>query len=152
MPETSKVADAWSSSTRLELPMAPDPLRASVPSLIDVSPVKAVLLAESVSVLAFVGLIVLVGLKDAITPAGKPEVDKITLPLNPFCALTEIALVPLVPCVTVTLAGEADNVKSGVGGVRMLTDTLSKVAVARAAVLPLSTARPTYTVEFMVMA
>ena len=44
-------------------------------------PVVAVLLAVSVSVLV-VG--VLVGLNEAVTPLGKPEADRLTLPLKPF--------------------------------------------------------------------
>jgi hypothetical protein len=49
-------------------------------------PVVAVLLAVSVKVLEFVGLVVLAGLKEAVTPAGKPEAGgaKLTLPVNPF--------------------------------------------------------------------
>jgi len=57
-------------------------------------PVVAVLLAVSVSVLE---LLVLAGLKLAVTPAGKPEADKFTTPLNPFCPLMLIVVVPLVP-------------------------------------------------------
>jgi len=45
------------------------------------SPVVAVPLAVSVNVLAPV---VLLGLNDAVTPAGNPEADKLTLPLKPF--------------------------------------------------------------------
>jgi hypothetical protein len=46
----------------------------------------AVLLAVSVKVLEFVGLVVLAGLKEAVTPAGKPEegAAKLTLPVKPF--------------------------------------------------------------------
>jgi hypothetical protein len=42
--------------------------------------VVAVVLAVSVNVLV---LVVLVGLKDAVTPLGKPEADKLTLPVKP---------------------------------------------------------------------
>jgi hypothetical protein len=71
-------------------------------------PVVAVLLAVSVSVLV---LVVPLGLKDAVTPLGKPFADKLTLPLNPFCGPTVIVLVPLAPWVTVTLLGDAESVK-----------------------------------------
>jgi hypothetical protein len=43
-------------------------------------PVVAVVLAVSVKVLV---LAVLVGLKDAVTPLGRPEADKLTLPVKP---------------------------------------------------------------------
>ena len=70
-------------------------------------PVVAVLLVVSVSVLVPV---VLVGLNDAVTPLGKPEADKLTLPLKPFCAVTVIVLVPLFPCAIVKLLGDAERV------------------------------------------
>jgi len=44
-------------------------------------PAVAVLLAESVNVLV---VEVLLGLKDAITPPGRPDADKLTLALKPF--------------------------------------------------------------------
>lgn len=76
-------------------------------------PVVAVLLAVNVNVLAFVGLVVLVGLNDAITPAGKPEAAKLTLPVKPFCGATETVLVRLPPCTRLTLFGDADRLKFG---------------------------------------
>lgn len=57
-------------------------------------PVVAVLLAASVSVLV---LVVLVGLNDAVTPAGKLDADKLTVPLKPLSALMVMVLVPLAP-------------------------------------------------------
>ncbi len=102
-------------------------------------PVVAVLLAVSVKVLE---VAVLLGLKDALTPLGRPEAVKLTLPVKPFCGVTDMALVPLAPCVTVRLVGEADSVKFGPAK-GVLSDTLSKVAVARAGVLPLFTTKPT---------
>lgn len=57
-------------------------------------PVGAVLLAVNVNVLAPV---VVTGLKDAVTPLGRPEADKPTLPLKPFWGVTVIVLVPLAP-------------------------------------------------------
>src|SRR3954471_22078248 len=66
-------------------------------------PVAAVLLAVRVSVLV---LVVLDGVKEAVTPAGNPEADRFTLPLKPLAPDTVIVLVPLEPCVTATLLGE----------------------------------------------
>ena len=114
-----------------------------VPVMVTVTvPVVAVLLAVSVNVLV---LVVLPGLNDAVTPLGRPDADKLTLPLKPFCGVTMMMLVPLAPCTTVTLLGEAEREKFGAGGAGMLIDTLSKVAVAAAEALPLFTAKPTYT-------
>jgi hypothetical protein len=83
-----------------------------VPVIVTVDvPVVAVLLAVKVTVLL---VVVLPGLNDAVTPPGSPEADKLTLPVKPFTGLTVIVLVPLPPCVTDTLVGEADSEKSGV--------------------------------------
>src|SRR5712664_911760 len=103
-------------------------------------PVAAVLLAVSVNVLV---LVVLLGLNDAVTPPGKPDADKLTLPLKPFCGVTVMVLVPLAPCTIVTLFGELEREKVGCGATGALSDTPSKVAVASEEVLRLLTARPT---------
>jgi len=58
-------------------------------------------------------LVVLLGLNDAVTPLGRTAVDRLTLPVKPFCGVTVIVLVPLVPWVTVTLFGDADKLKFG---------------------------------------
>jgi len=53
---------------------------------------------------------VLLGLNDAVTPPGRPDADKLTLPLKPFCGMTVMVLVLLVPCVIVKLLGDAESV------------------------------------------
>jgi len=75
-------------------------------------PVAAVLLAVNVNVLA---LVVLVGLNEAVTPLGKPDADKLTAPLKPFCGVTVIVLVPLVPCTMLKLFGDAERAKLPAG-------------------------------------
>jgi hypothetical protein len=70
-------------------------------------PMLAAPLAVRVSALV---LVVLVGLNDAVIPLGKPEADKLTLPLKPFRGTTVIVLVTLLPCVTLTVAGDAESV------------------------------------------
>ena len=80
-----------------------------VPVIVTVNPpVCAVIEAVSVSVLL---VAVLLGLKEAVTPLGKPEADKLTLPLNPFCRATVTALVLLPPWKRLSVVGEADRVK-----------------------------------------
>jgi hypothetical protein len=112
-----------------------------VPVMVTVTvPVVAVPLAVSVSVLVVVAGFVL---NDAVTPLGKPEADRLTLPLNPFCGVTVIVLVPLVPSVIVKLLGDPERAKFSAGGEDVLSDTLSKVAVAGAELPPLFTANPT---------
>ena len=80
-----------------------------VPVIVTVAvPAVAVLLAESVSVLV---VDVLLGLKEAVTPAGRPDAAKLTLPEKPPWGAKEIALVPLVPCTRVKLPGVAERRK-----------------------------------------
>jgi hypothetical protein len=70
------------------------------------APVVAVPLAVSVNVLV---LAVLLGLKDAVTPLGVPDADKLTLPVKPFWGVTVIVLAPLAPCAIVKVFGDAES-------------------------------------------
>src|SRR5947209_19903385 len=84
-----------------------------IPVMVTVAvPVAAVLLAVSVNVLV---LAVLLGLNDAVTPLGRPDADKPTLPLKPFCGVTVMVLAPLAPCAIVKLLGEVEREKFGGG-------------------------------------
>ena len=80
-----------------------------VPVMVMVAgPVVAVLVAVSVNVLA---LVVLVGLNEALTPAGKPDAERLTLPLKPFCGATVMVAEPEAPCTTVKVFGAAERTK-----------------------------------------
>lgn len=83
-----------------------------VPVIVTVAdPVVAVLLAVRVSTLVpVVGLVP----NAAVTPLGRPDAARVTLPVNPPTSVTVIVLVPLPPCVIVRLLGESDKVKLGV--------------------------------------
>ena len=83
-----------------------------VPVIVTVAvPVVAVLLAVSVRTLEpVVGFVP----NAAVTPLGKPDAARVTLPLNPFTSFTEMVLEPLLPCVSDRLLGDADSVKLGV--------------------------------------
>ena len=59
--------------------------------------------------------VVLAGLKEAVTPFGKPEADKLTELLKPFSAFTVIALATVLPRPTLTVSGDAERLKSGAG-------------------------------------
>ena len=73
-------------------------------------PTAAVLLAVSVSVLvAVVGF----GLNAAVTPLGRPDTARFTLPLNPFHGVTITGVLALDPCVALKLLAEADKVNVG---------------------------------------
>ena len=76
-------------------------------------PVVAVLEAVKVSELVdVVGLVP----NDAVTPLGSAEFDSVTDPVKPAMSVTVIVLLPLVPCFTVRLEGEAESEKSGCAG------------------------------------
>jgi hypothetical protein len=79
-----------------------------VPVIVTVAvPVVAVLLAVRVRTLVdVVGFVP----KLAVTPAGRPEAESVTLPVKPPVGFTVMVLLPLLPCVTVTLVGEAESV------------------------------------------
>jgi hypothetical protein len=67
-------------------------------------------LAVSVSLLV---VLVLAGLKAAVTPVGSPPTVRLTAPVKPFTGVTVMVLFPDVPCVTLRLAGAAANVTPG---------------------------------------
>jgi hypothetical protein len=71
-------------------------------------PIAAVVDAVRVKVLVPVAV---VGLNEAFTPPGSPDVAKLTLPLNPFCGAIVSVLDPEAPCVRVKLEDEAESVK-----------------------------------------
>jgi len=96
-----------------------------VPVIVTVEvPVVAVALAVSVNELVPV---VLTGLNEAVTPLGRPDADKLTLPVKPPEGLTVIVLLPLLPCVTVTVVGEAESEKLGVAVAGKLTQLLAEL-------------------------
>src|SRR5258708_482362 len=86
----------------VELVRVPD-----VPVMVSVDvPVVTIALAVSVKGLVLGGLR---GLIEAVAAPGRPEADKLTLPVKPFCGVTVIVLVPMAPCATLTLAGDAER-------------------------------------------
>ena len=80
-------------------------------------PVVAEELAVNVSVLVvlpFAAGVTGFALNDAVTPLGRPDAASVTALENAFCDVIVIVLVPLAPCVTDTLVGDALAVKFGV--------------------------------------
>ena len=73
-------------------------------------PVVALLLAVSVKVLELVAGL---ALKEVATPLGRPEADRLTLLLKPFCGVTVMVLVPVAPCMTLRVLGAAERIKFG---------------------------------------
>ena|SRR5882672_4515218 len=83
-----------------------------VPVIVTVAaPTVAVASAVSVTAWGAFGLAPTV----AVTPAGNPDADKLTLPVNPPDGVTVIVLLPLSPWAKLKLAGEADSVKFPIG-------------------------------------
>ena len=79
------------------------------------APVVAVPVAENVRVeLPLPGAAMELGLKLAVTPAGKPDAESEIAELNPPLTVVEIVLLPELPWTTDKLAGEAFKVKLGV--------------------------------------
>ena len=73
-------------------------------------PVVAVLLAVKVRTLVdLVGLVP----NEAVTPLGNAEFERVTDPVNPPEGVTVMVLLPLVPCFTVKLEGDAESEKFG---------------------------------------
>ena len=91
-----------------------------------VVPVAAVLLAVKVSVvLPLPGAGMEAALKLAVTPEGNPETDRETAALKLPLAVVEIVLVVELPCTTDKLVGEAANVKSGVTGAVIVSESVA---------------------------
>src|SRR5271169_2825560 len=63
-------------------------------------------------------LVVLVGfgLKPAVTPVGRPDAFKVTLPLKPPAGTTVIVLVPWLPSAMVSVVGLAVRLNDGPTG------------------------------------
>lgn len=79
-----------------------------VPVIVTVAvPTEAVALAVRVKVLVLVAGF---GLKLAVTPVGRPDAERVTLPLNPLVGVIVMVLVPLVPCTTLKVLGDAEIV------------------------------------------
>ncbi len=93
-----------------------------VPVIVTVEvPTVAVELAVKVTTLVdVVGLVP----NDAVTPEGRPEADSVTEPVKPPEGVSVMVLVPLVPCLTVKLAGDAESEKLGVAVALTVSETV----------------------------
>jgi hypothetical protein len=79
-----------------------------VPVIVTVAaPVDAVALAVKVSMEVLVAGFTL---NAAVTPLGRPEAERVTLPLNPFEGLIVIMLVLWPACATPTVLGLVESV------------------------------------------
>ena len=76
-------------------------------------PTVAVLLAVSVSSL---DPVIMLGLKEAVTPLGNPEAARLTLLLNPPASVKVIVFVPEDTCSMERVGIEAESQKPGTAG------------------------------------
>jgi hypothetical protein len=99
-------------------------------------PIAAELVADRVRALPVVaGLVPNV----ALTPFGRPDALKLTLPLNPLRRLIVIVVEAEVPWTTVKLAGDADSVKPGDEEAGQLLTKLAALTVP----IPVAKSHPT---------
>jgi hypothetical protein len=73
-------------------------------------PIVALPLADRVKRLLVVAVFVL---NAAVTPLGRPDTVKFTMPLNPFSGLIVMVVEPVAPWAMVKLVGDAESVKLG---------------------------------------
>src|SRR5690349_22388269 len=121
-------------------------------TLIDAVPGAAVPSTVKVNVLL---LVVVAGLKTAVTPLGSPEADRLTLPLKPFCAATVTVLVAVPPCRTVNAAGNADKPKVGTGvtvrAIVVVVTTFPDVPIMVTFTVPAAAVLPAVNVNVLVV-
>jgi hypothetical protein len=92
--------------------------------VIEARPVTACLLAFSVRMLVpAVGFL----LNAAVTPLGRPEAERLTLPVNPYTPVTVMVVSLEAPGLTVNEAGEALNVNVGAGFTVRTTEDVAVV-------------------------
>ena len=84
----------------VKLPEVPTMVTGNVPTAAVLAAVRARVLVVAV----------VLGVNEAVTPAGRPEAARVTLLLKPFCGLTVMVLAPLAPSTMVKLLGDADSV------------------------------------------
>lgn len=94
-------------------------------TVIEKPPAWEFALAVSVNTLV---VVVGLGLKDAVTPVGRPLAVKLTDPVKPLLGVTVSVVVPpgVTACVVTTVVGEAATEKSG-GGVTIRVRTVVSV-------------------------
>ena len=92
--------------------------------VIEARPVTASLLAFSVRMLVpAVGFL----LNAAVTPLGRPEAERLTLPMNPFTLITVMVVSLEAPELTDNEPGEAFSVKVGAGFTVRTTEDVAVV-------------------------
>src|ERR1043166_493576 len=93
----------------LTLPEMPVTVTVAVPTTAELLPVKVSMLLGLLFEVEFT----LAGLNDAVTPLGRPDADKLTVPPKPFNGATVIVHCPLDDCAMVRLLADEERVMPG---------------------------------------
>src|SRR5207237_5602229 len=91
--------------------------------IVDVPVVAEALAVKVRTLVEVVGLVP----NEAVTPEGRADVESDTLPVNPPDGVTLIVELPLLPCVTLKLLGEADSEKLGVATAGKVTQLFAEL-------------------------
>jgi hypothetical protein len=93
-----------------------------VPVMVTLTGPPAMAELVAVSVIALEPAVAGLGLNAAVTPLGRPEAEKVTLPANPLAGVTVTVSVPLVlPWVTDKVDAAGEIVKLGASGLTVTT-------------------------------
>jgi hypothetical protein len=114
--------------------------------------VPATTVAPAVSVKMLVPAL-LTGLNDAVTPLGRLDAARVTVPLKPLCGVIITVVVALFPCTTLTLPGDAERLKFGTTTVRVIVRLwlkLPEVPVTFMVDVPATTEAPAVRVKVLV--
>lgn len=119
-PGLSVTLDGFAVSVNEADPVIVSVRRALLVSVPDVPVMVSVAVVGAADALTFTVSRLLVvafwGLNDAVTPAGRPETPRLTVPLKPFCALTVMVLVPLLPGAIDSVDADEDKLNDGTLG------------------------------------
>jgi hypothetical protein len=124
LPRVTARVDAERESVKLEAVVTESAMlvvavaEPDVPVIVTVDPpIDAVLLAVNVSTLVpVVGLVP----NAAVTPLGRPDAARVTLPVNPLKSVTVMVSVAVLPCTTDRLVDDGASVKPDPGTVRTI--------------------------------
>jgi hypothetical protein len=111
------VAVTLSVAVLFKVPAVPVTVTVELPAVIELAAIRA----------SVPGLLVVAGVKEAVTPLGNPDAVKLMLPPNPFAPVAVSVVVVVLPGVKLTLFGDAANVKLGTAIVRAIAVVLFKI-------------------------
>jgi hypothetical protein len=127
LPDPEEVTTNETLALCASVPLVPEMVTVYVPAVVEFNVVRVSVELPEVEIE--------VGEKLAVTPVGRPEAARETVPVNPFRGLTLAENVVEFPAATVCEEGEAEKLKSGVS-VTAFTVTLTLVLWTRLSLVP----------------